>query len=149
MAKEIIMPKFGFTQEDSTIVQWLVEEGTAVEKGDPICEVTTDKINMEVEAPEDGVLGGVQYHAGDTVPVTEIIAFILQEGEEVPEVTPAKKQPEATPRDLPSSFEDSVGWRAPAPKGSLSLRLAHCPLVHQVWEGPGYGLQLVRAQAKI
>ena len=51
MANEVIMPKFGFTQEASQIVQWLVKEGDTVEAGDPLLEVTTDKVNMEVEAP--------------------------------------------------------------------------------------------------
>jgi pyruvate dehydrogenase E2 component (dihydrolipoamide acetyltransferase) len=94
MAKAIIMPKFGFTQEESTIVAWLKDEGDVVEKGDPIAEVTTDKIDMEVEAPADGILGGIRYHKGDTVPVTKVIAYILAEGEQPP---PAEEAPAAAP----------------------------------------------------
>ncbi len=89
MATTVIMPRFGMTQEQSTIVAWLVEEGSYVQKGDPICEVTTDKINMEVEAPADGYLKGIRYRAGDVVPVTEVIAYIVAEGEEVPAAGPA------------------------------------------------------------
>ncbi len=85
MAKEIIMPKFGFTQEESEILEWLKQEGDTVEKGDPIAVVSTDKISMEVEAPENGILGGIRYKAGDVVPVTNIIAFVLQPGEQAPE----------------------------------------------------------------
>lgn len=85
MAKAIIMPKFGFTQEDATIVEWLVKEGDFVEKNDPIAEVTTDKVNMEVESPEEGYIGGIRYQEGDVVPVTKIIAYVLAEGEEAPE----------------------------------------------------------------
>ncbi len=84
MAKAVIMPKFGFTQEESTIVAWLKQEGDFVERGDPIAEVTTDKINMEIEAPETGYLRGIRFQAGQEVPVTEVIAFILQEGEDIP-----------------------------------------------------------------
>ena len=80
MAKEVIMPKFGFTQEDSQIVEWLVKEGDTVEAGDPLLEVTTDKVNMEVEAPASGLLAGIRAVAGDTVPVTQIIAYILAPG---------------------------------------------------------------------
>lgn len=83
MAKEIIMPRFGMTQEEATIVRWLVEEGARVEAGDPICEVTTDKVNMEVEAPASGILAGLRYGEGATVPVTEVIGYILGEGEEL------------------------------------------------------------------
>jgi pyruvate dehydrogenase E2 component (dihydrolipoamide acetyltransferase) len=84
MAKEVIMPRFGMTQEEATIVRWIVKEGELVEYGDPLCEVTTDKINMEVEAPVGGILAGIRYTEGETVPVTEIIAYILAEGEAPP-----------------------------------------------------------------
>jgi pyruvate dehydrogenase E2 component (dihydrolipoamide acetyltransferase) len=52
MAKEVIMPKFGFTQEESEIIEWLKKEGETVEKGDTIATVSTDKLSMEVEAPK-------------------------------------------------------------------------------------------------
>ena len=84
MAKEVIMPKFGFTQEESEIIEWLKKEGEPVEKGDPIATVSTDKLSMEVEAPEDGILSGIRYEVGDVVPVTQIIAYILQPGEALP-----------------------------------------------------------------
>lgn len=96
MAKAVIMPKFGFTQDESTLVAWLKHEGDAVEKGEPIAECTTDKVNMEIEAPEDGVLGGIRYEAGATVPVTEVIAYVLQEGEPVPEEAAAAPATPAT-----------------------------------------------------
>ncbi len=86
MAKEVIMPKFGFTQEESEILEWLKKDGETVEKGDPIATVSTDKLSMEVEAPESGILSGIRFKAGDIVPVTKIIAFILQPGESLPEV---------------------------------------------------------------
>lgn len=77
MAREIIMPKFGFTQETAEIVRWIKREGELVDVGDPIVEVTTDKVNMEVEAPARGVLSNVRYREGDVVPVTEVIAYIM------------------------------------------------------------------------
>ncbi|MEM7333910.1 MAG: dihydrolipoamide acetyltransferase family protein [Chloroflexota bacterium] len=83
--KEVILPKFGFTLEESTIVEWLVSEGDSVEEGDPIVEVSTDKTNMEVEAPVSGIVAGIQFGQGDVVPVTQIIAYILAPGERLPE----------------------------------------------------------------
>jgi pyruvate dehydrogenase E2 component (dihydrolipoamide acetyltransferase) len=79
--KAIIMPKMGFTMTESTIVQWLKRAGDAVQKGEPIAEVTTDKVNMEVEAPESGTLAGLKFDEGDVVPVTETIAYVLEAGE--------------------------------------------------------------------
>lgn len=78
MAHEVIMPKFGFTQETAEIVRWLKHEGDVVEQGEPIAEVTTDKVNMEVEAPASGILAGIRYREGEVVPVTQVIAYILQ-----------------------------------------------------------------------
>jgi len=86
LAKEIIMPIFGFTQEESEILEWLKNEGDKVEKGDPIAVVSTDKISMEVEAPETGILSGIRHGIGEIVPVTEIIAYVLQPGEVLPEI---------------------------------------------------------------
>lgn len=84
----IILPKFGFTLESSTIVQWLKGEGDTVRAGDPICEVTTDKVNMEIEAPEAGTLYGLRYPAGADVPVTEVVCFLARPGEAIPSATP-------------------------------------------------------------
>ena len=92
MPKEIIMPKFGFTQEESEILEWLHAEGDNVKKGDLIAVVSTDKISMEVEAPETGILSGIRYQIGDTVPVTEIIAYILQPGEKLPKIKRKEKK---------------------------------------------------------
>jgi pyruvate dehydrogenase E2 component (dihydrolipoamide acetyltransferase) len=98
VAKEIIMPKFGFTQEESEILEWLKQDGDKVDKGDPIAVVSTDKISMEVEAPEAGIIGGIRYKVGDVVPVTRIIAYVLQPGEKAPETdVEVPAAPEETP----------------------------------------------------
>jgi pyruvate dehydrogenase E2 component (dihydrolipoamide acetyltransferase) len=131
MAKAIIMPKFGFTQEESTIVAWLKNEGDVVEKGDPIAEVTTDKIDMEVEAPADGILGGIRRQAGETVPVTEVIAYILAEGEEPP---PPEEAPAAAP-----VADSSPGAAAPAPPAAADAT----PVARRVAEAEGVDLAAV------
>lgn len=111
MAKPVIMPKFGFTQETSVIVRWLVQPGQAVEQGDPIAEVSTDKVDMEVEAPSSGILDGVRYQEGEEVPVTAVIAYIRQHdevllpetltqaGQPVDKATPPPPRPVFTPPD--------------------------------------------------
>ncbi len=83
MATPVIMPKTGMAQETGTIVRWLVEEGEHVEKGQPILEVMTDKVNMEVEAPASGMLTNITASPDDVVAVTQVIAYIAEPGEEV------------------------------------------------------------------
>jgi pyruvate dehydrogenase E2 component (dihydrolipoamide acetyltransferase) len=101
----IIMPKFGFTLDSCDIVEWLKRDGDAVRAGDPICEVTTDKVNMEVEAPEAGTLWNLLYKAGDTVPVTEVICYLLRPGEAPPEKVATTPAPVQTPPPAPVESE--------------------------------------------
>jgi len=109
MAKTVIMPRFGMTQEDATIVRWIKNEGDRVEAGDPICEVTTDKINMEVEASADGFLAGIRYPEGATVPVTEVIAYIVAAGESLPASRLAPPAADASSGSAPGIAGDRTG----------------------------------------
>lgn len=87
MATPVIMPKIEMAQETATVIEWLKQEGERVEKGEPLLEVETDKVTMEVEAPASGTLGGVRVEMGEVVPVTEVIAYVLEPGEELGEQT--------------------------------------------------------------
>lgn len=77
------------TMEEGIISKWLVEEGDPVTKGQVIVEFETDKINAEIEAPADGVIGGIAARAGESVKVQGIVAYVLAEGEELPAAEPA------------------------------------------------------------
>ncbi len=76
VATEVILPQLGLTQEEGTIVRWLVAEGARVVKGEPLFEVMTDKATVEVEAPASGVLLRILVPEGGTVPVAAPIALI-------------------------------------------------------------------------
>jgi pyruvate dehydrogenase E2 component (dihydrolipoamide acetyltransferase) len=89
MATPVIMPKFGMAQEEATIVRWYKQEGEQVERGEPLLEVMTDKVNMDVEAPASGVLLKAKYDVDEVVPVTVVIAYIGEPGEEIVEEEPA------------------------------------------------------------
>jgi pyruvate dehydrogenase E2 component (dihydrolipoamide acetyltransferase) len=73
--------------EAGTIVKWLKSEGDAVEKGEPLYELDTDKVTQEVEAEASGVLLRIAVAEGE-VPVGETIAFIGEQGEQAPESSP-------------------------------------------------------------
>jgi pyruvate/2-oxoglutarate dehydrogenase complex dihydrolipoamide acyltransferase (E2) component len=59
MATEVILPKWGLTMEEGTLVSWLKEEGDRVEEGEVIAEVETEKITNELEAPVSGIIGKI------------------------------------------------------------------------------------------
>ncbi len=86
MAEQIIMPKAGSEMVEGEIVKWFKKEGEQVKEGEPLLEIITDKVNMEIEAEESGVLLKILANAGDIVPVVSVIGWIGEAGEEVPDV---------------------------------------------------------------
>ena len=85
MAFEVVMPKWGLSMQEGTIIQWLVQEGAPVAMDEPLLEVETEKMVSVVEAPAAGILGRILHPADSTVPVSEVIAVITEPGEEIPE----------------------------------------------------------------
>jgi pyruvate dehydrogenase E2 component (dihydrolipoamide acetyltransferase) len=86
--QEVILPKLGLTMEEGSIVRWLKAEGDTVEKGELLFEVQTDKVVMEVESPASGILGKILVGEDETVPIAQVVAYITEPGEEVPESLP-------------------------------------------------------------
>jgi pyruvate dehydrogenase E2 component (dihydrolipoamide acetyltransferase) len=85
MPVEVIMPMLGMAQETGKVVRWLKAEGDAVAKAEPLMEVETDKVTVEIEAPAAGTLAGVTASEGEDVPVGRVIAYVLGDGEQLPE----------------------------------------------------------------
>src|SRR6266545_4061309 len=82
MATEVKLPRLGQGMESGTIVKWLKSEGEAVEKGEPLYELDTDKVTQEVEADASGVLLKIAVSEGE-VEVGKTIAVIGEQGEQV------------------------------------------------------------------
>jgi pyruvate dehydrogenase E2 component (dihydrolipoamide acetyltransferase) len=78
MTKDVIIPRLGSSDESDhvTIVRWLKTPGAKVKKGDALLEVETDKVNVEIESPDDGVLKEIKASAGDTVSFSSVVAII-------------------------------------------------------------------------
>ncbi len=85
MAAEVFMPKAGMDMQEGTIIRWLADVGDEVHASDPLLEIETDKVTMEVEAPADGVLLVKYFDDGAVVPVVTIIGYIGKPGEAVPD----------------------------------------------------------------
>jgi pyruvate dehydrogenase E2 component (dihydrolipoamide acetyltransferase) len=111
MATAVIMPKVDMVMETGTFIEWLKQEGDRVEKGAPLFVIMTDKASIEIEAPASGILAGVTANPDDVIPVTEVIAHILEPGEELPAAGPA----EATPMPEPEQASQVVQFQATAP----------------------------------
>lgn len=85
MSVEIIMPKAGMSMEEGTIVKWLKSEGDEIKEGEPIVEILTDKVNMEVEAESSGFLIKKVRFEDEVLPVFTVIGYIGEKGEAVSE----------------------------------------------------------------
>ncbi|MBX5448968.1 dihydrolipoamide acetyltransferase family protein [Thermogemmatispora sp.] len=78
--RTLTMPKLGMTMNEGTVVRWLLSEGARFEKGEPLVEVMTDKVNLEVEAPCTGQLLQILASEGETLEVGAPLAILLAEG---------------------------------------------------------------------
>lgn len=76
MSTEVILPKWGLTMEDGTVVAWHVGEGERVVEGQVIAEVETEKVENELEAPCAGVVAQILVQEDETVDVGTVLAVI-------------------------------------------------------------------------
>ena len=93
MPINIQMPALSPTMEEGTLAKWLVKEGDTVESGDVMAEIETDKATMEFEAVDEGIIGKILVPEGSAgVKVNEIIAILLDDGEDVSNIEVQKPE---------------------------------------------------------
>jgi pyruvate dehydrogenase E2 component (dihydrolipoamide acetyltransferase) len=115
MPADVIMPALGMAQETGTILRWLKADGAAVAKGEPLLEVETDKVTVEIESPADGTLAHVSAAEGAEVPVGTVIALVLADGEAL--APAAARRPLASPKARRLAQASGVDLQAIAGSG--------------------------------
>lgn len=96
MAKEVLMPKLSSTMMEGHVTEWFKEAGDKVSVGEAIFEVMTDKIAIEVEAYDEGILLKRYVEVGEVVPVNTVIAHIGEAGEVVEQPKEVESQTKET-----------------------------------------------------
>lgn len=76
MRIEIAMPNLGYDMQSGKIASWLVAVGDAVERGQPIAEIETEKTTVEMEALQSGTVAEIVHAAGAEVDVGHVIGFL-------------------------------------------------------------------------
>jgi len=116
MPTEVLMPALGMAQETGKLLRWIKNEGDTVTKGEPLMEIETDKVTVEIEAPADGVLGGICAAEGEDVPVGRAIAYVLAAGEDLPQLVAAATAtaPGASPAVVVTTNGSSTEIATPA-----------------------------------
>ena len=95
MSEKIVVPVLGESITEATVAKWLKKEGDHVEADEPIVELETDKVNLEVPSPIDGVLSEIISKDGSTVEVGALLGSISENGSAPsPKQPKAKKEPE-------------------------------------------------------
>src|SRR5438552_12013553 len=93
MATDIRVPALGESVTEATIGQWFKKEGDAVAADEPIVELETDKVTVEVPAPSAGVLSEIKVKTGDTVAVGALLASIAEGAAKAANGTKTKAAP--------------------------------------------------------
>jgi pyruvate dehydrogenase E2 component (dihydrolipoamide acetyltransferase) len=166
---EVPMPQMGESIAEGTVSQWLKQVGDAVERDEPILEISTDKVDAEIPAPSSGTLVEIAVQEGETVEVGTIVAYIDPDGGAPAQAPPTKEtkdqepsaereaeavQPEARDDEPEPSTPDEAPAHAPAATGdgpadgaaaSLEerLRTRSTPVVRKIAEEHGVDIQSV------
>jgi len=149
MATEIKMPQLGESVHEGTLGRWLKQAGDTVAKYEPLVEVITDKVNVEMPSPYAGVLEQIVVQEGQTVTAGTVIATIKESGaparaaaqaapSAAPSSAPAAPRPAAPADTRPATMKSEPAQAGVAPRGRDSLRLT--PLVRRLAEEHGLAM---------
>ena len=157
MSIPVLMPALSPTMEEGTLAKWLVKEGDDISPGDIIAEIETDKATMEFEAVDEGRMGKIVIPEGtEGVPVNDLIAVILEEGDgedaikaatekhtrngsNVPPASPIEPKPAEESREEPSNATQVMSVQK-EPRGE---RIFVSPLARRLAEQSGLDLKAV------
>ena len=103
MIEKILVPVLGESITEATVAKWLKNKGDTVEADEAIVELETDKVNLEVPSPIDGVLSEINSKDGETVEVGALLCSVSENAEQVSEKREIKKI-------KPKKTEDTQFW---------------------------------------
>jgi len=113
MRIDIIMPQMGESIAEGTITKWLKNTGDAVQKDEPLFEISTDKVDAEIPSPAAGTLVEIKSQEGETVPVNEAVAFLETDADKAV-VTTTEKVSKTAPEPTPAPATPQALTQTPA-----------------------------------
>jgi 2-oxoglutarate dehydrogenase E2 component (dihydrolipoamide succinyltransferase) len=126
MSVEIRVPPLGESLVEATVGRWFKKQGDAVQTGETVVELETEKVNLEVAAPESGVLERVLHAEGDTVQVGEVLGTLDAGAAAAPRPEAARSAAASAPAPAPTVAERAPG-SAPAEAPAGASRAAAVP----------------------
>src|SRR5262249_54908998 len=125
MPSNIVVPEVGESIVDARVARWLHKEGDVVAVGDPLVELETDKIDVEVAAPQNGVLSRIARKDGEDVKVGEVLGVIEEASAGTPASAPRparQKVDEPKPEPVQSRTRATPTARKAAEEHDVDLR---------------------------
>jgi pyruvate dehydrogenase E2 component (dihydrolipoamide acetyltransferase) len=154
MSTNVVMPQMGESIAEGTIVRWIKKVGDAVDRDEPLFEISTDKVDAEIPSPAAGVLTDIRAKEGETVPVNSVVAVIVGEiGASEPENQGNVAVPEAStrlpeaaagqPETAPAAGDHAAAASGPESKADLR-RQKSSPLVRRIAQEHGVDIGLIQ-----
>jgi 2-oxoglutarate dehydrogenase E2 component (dihydrolipoamide succinyltransferase) len=139
MPTDVIMPQMGESIFEGTITKWLKKIGDAVEKDEPLFEISTDKVDAEIPAPVAGVLAEIRTLEGATVEVNTVVAVIGETGTAIAAAAPVQ---ESAPTQVPppQATTTAQAGAASVPAGG---RIRSSPLARRMAKQHGLDLSQI------
>lgn len=123
---EIVVPTLGESVSEATVAQWLKKEGEAVKADEPIVELETDKVTLEVNAPSDGVIAKITVGEGETVEVGAVLGQ-MDEGaaaNDTPKKADAKSDKKEVKDDKADAKKDDAAAEKKSSDGSADAPMS-------------------------
>src|SRR5260370_22653340 len=115
MSIEVTMPQMGESVVEGTVTKWLVKQGDRVEEDQPLCEISTDKVDTEIPSPGTGVIAKLVAAEGQTLPVGALLAVIETAGAGAGTAKPSPPPPPANAATAMAGPQTAPPSRAPPP----------------------------------
>src|SRR5512147_1813901 len=119
---DVLMPQMGESIAEGTLSKWLKKPGDTVKRDEPLFEISTDKVDAEIPAPDSGVLREIKHKEGETVKVNTVVAVLDAAGAAAAAPAPAK--PAAT---APQAAAPAPKPSAPTPQPAAQPQPASSP----------------------
>ncbi|MBA63088.1 MAG: hypothetical protein CMJ76_12055 [Planctomycetaceae bacterium] len=144
MATEIVVPRLGWSMDEGTFVEWLIADGQMVNAGDMLFVLEGEKAAQEVESFDSGILHipAEAPQAGDVVLVSQVLGFLLEEGEEPPEYKRVTS-PLTGVSDEPADIKPKVEMTISQPREKSGRRNIASPRARRKAKEFGIGLEAV------
>ncbi|MDC7722478.1 dihydrolipoamide acetyltransferase family protein [Priestia megaterium] len=144
MAAEVVMPKLGMAMKEGTVSTWNKKVGDSVSKGDMIASINSEKIEMDIEAPQDGVILDILVQEDVGVPPGTIICYVGKPNEQLTEQNRSANELQAPKNEVAAaiSLEEPPANAAPSKKNKETVRIS--PIARKIAESENLNVETIQ-----